>query len=112
MRGTVSGVIIRFDDRYADLGQYSIGRDPGWSPIGYFTGLFRFGDAWLDRDRNVSEFLDYNSTSTLKDSIDRSLVFRDIFVNANGQKVSFSITQGLSKEFPEGPNNITASIIR
>lgn len=87
-------------------------RYPDGPPHGVFTGLIRFEDAWIDRDRKVKEFLDYESTSTLKDSYDRSLVFRDIFKNENGVIVSFSITQGLSKNFPEGPNVVTANIIR
>ena len=108
----VKGIDIRFDDRYSGIGQYSKGRDPGWSPIGYFTGLFRIDQAWIDRERKVSEFLDYESTKTLEDSFDRSLVFRDIFINSNGQKVAFSITQGLSEAFPEGPERISAYLIR
>lgn len=114
LAGTVSGFVVTFDDRYDDLDQYSIGRnpDPGSWPIGYFTGLIRFGDAWIDRDRKVKEFLDYSSTRTLEDSYDRSLVFRDIYTNGSGEKFSFSITQGLSSAFPEGPDNVSASMIR
>lgn len=107
---SVDQISISFADYYEEWPEKKE-RYPDGPPHGVFTGLIRFGDAWIDRDRQVKEFLDYESTSTLKDSYDRSLVFRDIFKNENGEIVSFSITQGLSKDFPEGPNHVTANII-
>jgi len=47
-------------------------------PTGYFKGVFQYGDATIDRDTSVKEFLSHKSTARFVNSYSRSNYYREL----------------------------------